>query len=286
MERRFYDMPGGQMSALHFGPTDQPIRCMFTHANGFNGQAYRSMLEQVGVHVIAPDMRGHGFTQLPTKRKSLRDFHIFADDIAVFISRYIPGNILLAGHSFSAVAGILSSYQLSDRLSAYVGFDPVTLPASARNMSRSTLGRWAMRQVGIAKNAGRRQAKFENIESVFERYKGRGAFRNVSDSILADYLEGGLLPHNEGVKLACDPLWEQAIYTAQGHNVFEGARHLPKNSKIIYAGKTPVSTPGTRAQIEEQLPKPGVIYKPDFHHMFPLVETDYCVSVLKEILQT
>ena len=128
MQRKSYDMPGGTISALHFNPDKGPVRLVFAHANGFNGQSYRQILEQLPVHSIAVDQRGHGFTEMPTDINSLDSFHIFADDIATFVGRYVPGKIILSGHSFGAVAAILSSMQLKDRLAGYVGFDPVSMP--------------------------------------------------------------------------------------------------------------------------------------------------------------
>jgi pimeloyl-ACP methyl ester carboxylesterase len=279
-------MPGGQMSALHFGPMDAPVRCVFVHANGFNAQTYRCLLEPLGVHIVALDMRGHGFTKLPMDISALKSFDIFANDIATFISRYVPGQVLLAGHSFSAVAGILAAFQLKDRLTAYVGFDPVSLPWLPRQFPKLPGGRRFMKTFfPLAKNAGRRRHEFDSRDSVFERYKGRGAFRGVQEQILQDYLDGGLLEAKTGVKLACNPLWEQAIYTAQGHNIFKAAHYLPDDSRIIYGGKAAVSTPGTRQKIERILGEGSVEYRPDFHHLFPFQETEFCQSELRRAMQ-
>ena len=59
---------GGAMAALEFGPTDRPVDIVFSHANGFNGRTYRSVLQPLGasLRVLALDLRGHGASTLPT----------------------------------------------------------------------------------------------------------------------------------------------------------------------------------------------------------------------------
>jgi len=254
VERKSYPMPGGTMSALHFNAEQGPVRLVFAHANGFNGLSYRRVLEQLPVHSVALDLRGHGFTKLPTDIESLDSFHIFGDDIATFIGRYVPGKIVLAGHSFGAVGAILASMQLRDRLAGYVGFDPVSM-------------------------------QFDSLETAFERYKGRGAFKGISDEGLRDYLEGGLLPDGVGVRLACEPKWEQAIYCGQSHNLYRAAVDLPEQSEAHYAGKFAVSSKATRAKLGKVIGPDNIHFNPEFSHMFPLQKPDYAAGVLSALIK-
>jgi len=285
-ERKSYPMPGGTMSALHFGSDKGPVRLVFAHANGFNGQSYREILSQLGIHSIAVDLRGHGFTDMPTDIATLDSFQIFGDDLATFIGRYVPGKIVLAGHSFGAVSAILAAGQLQDRLAGYVGFDPVSLPASARFWARARWRRNIMKKrLPIARNAGQRRRVFESLEAAFTRYKGRGAFKIISDDILKDYLEGGLQPHPEGVQLACDPKWEQAVFCAQSHNLYRAAQYLPENSQAHYAGKFAVSSGRTRAKLGRTIGPENIIFNKEFSHMFPLQEPDYAVQALTEVIK-
>jgi pimeloyl-ACP methyl ester carboxylesterase len=179
-------------------------------------------LEPLGVHAVALDLRGHGMSELPTDVAALKNWHIFRDDVAEFFDRYIDSPVVLAGHSYGSVTGVLAMPKIKDQVSGYVGFDPVLVPAPFRAFNRLPGGRAFMKaRMPIARNAGRRRSQFESFEAAFNRYQNRGAFRGFSDEALRDYLTGGLIADGEGVKLACDPLWEQAIFTAQGHNVFK-----------------------------------------------------------------
>jgi len=62
------------MSALHFRADKGPVRIVFAHANGFNGQTYRAVLDALDVHSVAVDLRGHGMTDMPTDISSLKSF--------------------------------------------------------------------------------------------------------------------------------------------------------------------------------------------------------------------
>jgi len=120
----------------------------------------------------------------------------------------------------------------------FVGFDPVIVPPLFARVSRYKRVRKRMKhKMPIAARAGRRRSEFESADAAFENYKGRGAFKAVNDDILKDYLKGGVIPHGSGVKLACDPAWEQAIFCAQSHKTFKALKTLPKSSRFILAGK-------------------------------------------------
>ncbi len=285
IDRRFYDFPDGRLSAVHFNADAGSPRIVFVNANGFNGLAYRQILEPLGVHAIAIDLRGHGQSELPTDPESLRNWHIFRNDITRFFDLAIQEPVVLAGHSFGAVSAILASARIKDKLSGYVGFDPVTIPFLSRHISYVPGGRWLMKTtIPIAKNAGRRRFVFPSQEAAFERYQGRGAFKHMPDEVLRDYLEGGLKPHEGGVQLACHPKWEQAIFAAQGHNIYKGAKGLPENTKIIYGGKSPVSDRFTRAKIARIVGKQNVEFQPEFHHLFPFHNPDFARHTILGVL--
>ncbi|MDB2439501.1 alpha/beta fold hydrolase [Hellea sp.] len=285
--RKFYDLRDGRISAVHFGDTAQPPQLVMLNANGFNGYSYKTILEPLGVHCIALDTRGHGMSELPTDIAALKNWYIFRDDVAEFFERYIEAPLVLAGHSYGAVTGILAMPLIKEKVSGYVGFDPVLVPGIGRLFNRMPGGRRHMKlRLPIARNAGRRKSTFESHEAAFARYKDRGAFRGFSDQALRDYLTGGLVPDGDGVKLACDPLWEQAIFVAQGHNVFKAAPHLPRNnSHVTFAGKYgAVSFRSGRNAIAKVIGAENVVFDKERAHMFPMHDPDYAAGRLRAAL--
>lgn len=286
IERRDYDLPGGTLSAVHYGRTSNPVKLVFLHANGFNAFAYRTVLAPLGIHAIALDLRGHGMTALPTDPENLKNWHIFRDDVSTFFDRYIDRPVVLGGHSYGAVTGILLAPILKQRLSGYVGFDPVMIPPLFRFGSKfKPFRNMTKKRLPIARGAGRRKFIFQDYEEAYARYKDRGAFKGFYDQALKDYLTGGLKPHPDGVQLACHPLWEQAIFAAQAHNMFKAARDLPANTHIISAGKGAVSDKILRARVQKSLKGGQVEFKSEFGHLFPFQQTEFATKAIATVLQ-
>jgi len=290
--RKNYTLRDGMLSALHFGDTSEPARLVFLHANGFNAQSYRAVLEPLGIHAIAFDMRGHGESRDLPQPADLPNWHIFRDDCIEFFERYLPEltdkSVVLAGHSFGGTSAILAAPHIQDKIDGFVGFDPVSVPFLGRVTSALPSGRAYMKKrLPIMRNAGRRKSNFKSPEAAFTRWQGRGAFKNMVDDILRDYIAGGLYKNEDrSWELACKPKWEQAIFAAQWHNVFKAARHLPDNSKIIYAGgRAAVSTRGTRAAMKKAQQNIDVQFNTELRHLFPFIQPDYATQILKAVLE-
>ena len=286
MQRRSYDLSDGQISALHFGNVSQPVQIVLCHANGFNARSYRVLLESLGVHAVALDLRGHGQSQLPTDPHSLASWDIFADDIAQFFERYVERPVVLAGHSYGAVSGILSLPRTRHKVRGYVGFDPVLVPWLFRVAARTAPGRSYMKKrIPIARKAGTRTREFASVEAAFERYSGRGAFKGMPDAVLRDYLIGGLKPDGDRMVLACAPEWEQAIFVAQSHNLWPCIPLLPDNSRIVFAGaRGKVSTAGQRKAMARKQPAISVEFEAERAHLFALSDPDFAADVLRSVL--
>jgi pimeloyl-ACP methyl ester carboxylesterase len=291
MERQSYALRDGTLSALHFGNTSEPVRLVFLHANGFNAQSYRAVLEPLGIHSVAFDMRGHGQSRDMPQPMNIPNWDIFRDDCAEFFDRYLPEltdkPVVLGGHSFGAVSAILAAPKIKNKLSGYIGFDPVSVPFLFRLTSALPGGRAYMKtRVPIARNAGRRKSVFDNPDAAFARWQGRGAFKGMADEVLRDYIAGGLVQRTDCTwELACNPKWEQAIFVAQWHNLFKAAHALPDNSKIIYAGgRPPVSSRGTRRAVQTAQPNIDVEFDANLGHLFPFIQTELATDLLREVL--
>lgn len=273
------------LSAVHFGPIEDPVKLVFCHANGFNALSYRAVLEPLGVHAVALDMRGHGFSILPADPEQLESWGVFRDDITEFIDRYIDHPIVLAGHSFGAASAILAASTAGAKVSAFAGLDPVFVPQPFRAFSASARGRAMMKaRIPIAAKAGRRRSEFKNKQAAFKNYKGRGAFKIVRDDILMDYLEGGTAAAETGVRLCCNPLWEQAIFVAQNQNSYKAALKLPKHRKIIFAGRNSPTPFSLQSRLRLRLGKDDVVSSGKLQHLFPLQHPELATKTLAAML--
>jgi pimeloyl-ACP methyl ester carboxylesterase len=206
---------GGAMSALDLGSADRPVDIVFSHANGYNAAAYRSILAPLAgeFRILALDMRGHGASTLPTMIEGREGWPEFREDLLALIAAACEAPVVLAGHSMGGTASLLSAAARPERVKALALFDPVIVPPEAQANED------AMRGSPLALGAARRRATFPGRQAVFEAYRGRGGFRTWSDEQLADYIEGGFRETAEGeVTLTCRPEWEASNFATHNYD--------------------------------------------------------------------
>ena len=239
--RRVVAVPGGEIAALEFGPEDRAIDIVFVHANGFNAQTYRTLLSPLaaGLRILAIDQRGHGATTLPADPKGRRSWRDLRDDLVGLLEVLDGPPVVLAGHSMGGTVSLLAAAERPERVKGLLLLDPVIMPWLANLYAKApwTSGRGFM-QLPIAQAALKRRAVFDNREAVFAGYKGRGAFKTWPETMLADYVAGGVVDAPDGkVRLACAPAWEASNYAAQAHDPWRAIRRVSAPVKILKAQK-------------------------------------------------
>jgi pimeloyl-ACP methyl ester carboxylesterase len=225
---------GGAMAALELGPADRPIDIIFSHANGFNGRTYRTILQPLArdLRILALDLRGHGATTLPTVIEGRQGWLEFRDDLLALLAALgqerDQGPTVLAGHSMGGTTSLLAAAVQPAKVKALALFDPVVMPAD--------LSAEALQESPLVQGALRRRAVFPNRQAAFEAYLGRGAFRSWSDVQLADYLAAGLAETEAGeVALTCTPEWEASSFRTHNYDAWAAFRESRCPIRILRA---------------------------------------------------
>src|SRR6201994_771220 len=177
---------GGAMAALDLGPQDRPVDIVFSHANGFNGRTYRSILAPLAARwrILALDLRGHGASALPTVIEGRQGWMEFRDDLLALLAAACEGPVVLGGHSMGGTSSLLAAAHEPARVRALALFDPVVMPVEAQVSG-------ATEDSPLLIGALKRRATFPSKEAAFQAYLGRGGFKTWSDAQLADYVEAG-----------------------------------------------------------------------------------------------
>ncbi len=268
----FVDLPEGRVFTLQWGegPT-----LVFAHATGMCARTYLELLEPLGAHyrVVAFDARGHGRTTLPADPADIPwDWKRYRQDIADLVAALGGGAVRLAGHSFGATSAFEAAVQFPGLATSVLLIDPPFIPreqAAAWRESRSHESAHPM-----AEQAARRRGHFESREAVRSAYRGRGVFTGWPDRALDDYLEGGLLPDGDGVRLACTPAWEATSFrgvTTTMHESMEACQ-IP----FILLGADNGSTVPTPAEADIRRLHPEATVKrfPGTGHFLPVTHPD------------
>lgn len=204
---------GGEMAYLDFGPPERPVDLVFSHANGFNGRTYRTILAPLAgeMRILAIDLRGHGATTLPTVIEGREGWTEMRDDLLAFLDAVTEGPVALSGHSMGGTTSLLAAAARPERVKRLALFDPVIFDGGRDGPE--------IEESPLAKGALRRRALFPSKAAAREAYQGRGAFRTWTEAQIADYVEAGFRETADGqVTLTCAPEWEASNFRTHNYD--------------------------------------------------------------------
>jgi pimeloyl-ACP methyl ester carboxylesterase len=231
-------LASGAVSALEWTAPGPLLH--FAHATGFNGDAYRALLQPLSdsFHVVASDARGHGFTSLETRPGLARGWTVFRDDLRAFLQAGAGSPpVLLAGHSMGAVTSLMAAAEFPDRVRGLVLIEPVLFSVPLWEQALALFG--TRRKNTLAAGAQRRRERFDSRDAAFDAYRGRGIFASWPDGMLRDYVAGGFVAEADGtVRLACPPWWEAEIYRAAPARLDRLARRIRCPVTLLHGAKS------------------------------------------------
>ena len=271
----------GDMSVLDFGDAKRPADLIFCHANGFNAATYRSILAPLAssLRILAPDLRGHGATTLPTAIPGRKGWHDHRDDLVSLLDTLDGPPVVLAGHSMGATSSILAAAVRPEKVSQIVAFDPVIWNRWMVAALQLPLLSRLPGHIPLVKGALKRRARFDSREQALAAYRNRGAFRGWSDMMVVDYLGAGLTEDGDGFILSCPPEWEASNYSVQGHDPWKALRDCDRPVRILKAGI------GSTCAVEASsrgLPRVSVETVAQGTHFFPMLRPDVARDALFE----
>lgn len=224
------------------GPEGAPV-IHWAHANGFNALTYKSLLAPLAkyFHVYASDARGHGMSTLSADPARHMGWDIYRDDLlntVEFIEARHHAPVFLAGHSMGGCASAMAAARLPQYLTGVVLVDPVIVPAHLKLLSslQALIGRKSHGS-DLRDMASRRRADWPSVAAMEKAYSGRGAFATWKPQFLKNYLAGGTIKTDTGVRLACAPLWEAANFASQQHDSLTPIKRIDVPMTLLVAEK-------------------------------------------------
>lgn len=267
----------GEMAVLDFGDPKRQVDMVFLHANGFNALTYRSLLAPLSgtLRILAPDLRGHGASRLPTREAGRFDWFDHRDDVAALLDTLDGPPVVLAGHSMGATSALLAAGERAKAVSSLVLLDPVIWPRSMAAVLGLPLIRHLPYRAAIAVNARKRRDRFDSREAALAAYRGRGAFKGWPDRVLADYLADGVAVGPDGAVLTCTPAWEASNYAAQGHDPWRVLKRLKAPVRVLKGetGSTCSLKPGQFDHVAVETVAGGT-------HFFPMLAPEVARDAL------
>lgn len=264
-QRRALDLGDGSVNLLDWGGSGPSVH--FTHANGFNAETYVPILSPLAgeAHLLASDLRGHGFTTLPADPAEHRTWLTYPADLIRVLEAIGAGPYVLAGHSMGGTTSLLVASMRPDLVRALVLFEPVT---------REFPPDIDIENSPYVQSAVKRRAVFADAATAKRAYTGRGAFRTWPDETLEAYLRGGLKDDPDGVRLACDPRWEAQNFRLGPHGVADAIAAIRCPITVLAATEASTTGDETLARIRQLHPSARIETVEGATHFLPMERPD------------
>jgi len=254
----------------------QPI--FFAHANGFPCGTYRKLFAELGpdFHVAHLPQHAHD-PRFPVTD----NWHSLIAELVHHLEAQAQP-VWGVGHSFG---GLLHLYAALQRPELYQGV--VMLDAPALTLADQWVIRAAKRFGFIDRltPAGRtlgRREQFPNREAARAYFSRKALFRDFDPDCFEAYLEHGLCPAGDGLRLRFDAATEIGIYRSVPHVRPASTRRLQVPLALVHGQNSRVVLPHHARSVQRL--RQGEAHQVPGGHMFPLERPTATARLLKDIV--
>lgn len=203
---------GVELAYFEWGEPGSRPTVLMAHATGFHARCWDRTIAALpeGTHVIAYDQRGHGRSE----KLGPYSWDVFGQDLIDLVEELGLTGLVGVGHSMGGCTVLRAAFGLQDRFERLVLVDPVIIDIAVYEAWGETLG--AVRPEDHP--TSRRKGHWRNWREMFERFEHRHPYSLWQTDVLEDYARYGVLkdPDGPGFVMACPPIVEASVYTAQG----------------------------------------------------------------------
>jgi pimeloyl-ACP methyl ester carboxylesterase len=249
----------------------------FSHANGFNGLTYKTLLNKISPNqkIISYDLRGHGKSTVPAKPERLKSWQRYRDDLISILEKNNEPSTLI-GHSLGGTTSLLVAFKRPELVSKIILIDPVLLPLTY------WLGTKVVQSVGLiekvhpmVKGALVRKKTWGSKEEAFQYFSGKKLFRKVIPEAINDYIDGGMKKINENLyELNCSPKWEAATFKLTSGGNWFNLKKSNVPTKVILTPNSVVCNERSQKKLNKSIAKIEFVTLENTTHMLPLEDID------------
>jgi pimeloyl-ACP methyl ester carboxylesterase len=201
---------GPTLRGRRFDRTGRPM-LHFVHGNGFCGGVYWPFLQQLAADygLFCHDIEGHGASDAPARFSGVRSIvnRIGAVAREQQLDRAAP--LIGIGHSFGAALTLRAAAAHPGLFRVLVLLDPIVMPP-ATWLGVKLLG--AARRNPMSQAALRRRTRWNSVDEVIQRLRGRGIYAGWRDDALRCFAAHATREHNGVRELCCPPRIEARIF--------------------------------------------------------------------------
>jgi pimeloyl-ACP methyl ester carboxylesterase len=224
--------------------------------------------------------------------REIQDWKPFSEDLLQFLASR-PSPVIGVGHSIGAVVTLRAALRDPGKFRALVLIDPVLfVPQFIYTWSVIRALGLGDRLDPLIPGAKRRRRTFDDLETLYRRYRIRSIFRFMSDENLRIYIDGITRPNGEGgYELVYSPEWEAQIYRTGLYDldIWRGLPALEVPTLFLRGAQTDTFLERAARLVKRKQPKARVETLDKSTHLLPLERPrevfDILQSFLKETLK-
>ena len=275
------------MNIPHFDYGGKGAPLHFLHANGYPPDCYQPLFEllKTKFHVFGMFLRP---LWDDAKIEDLDDWHPLSEDLLRVLTSSGLGPAIGVGHSIGGVVTLRAALRDPGKFRGLILLEPALFTPA------SSIGWNMIRALGLGQKlhpliagAQKRRRTFDDLESVFRRYRNRNIFKYLSDESLRAYITGITKPKVDGgFELKYSPEWETHIYLT-GFRDFDLWRELPKlqiPTLIIRGAETDTFLENAANLIKKKNPKIQIQNLEGSTHILPLERPQEVFSLIQTFL--
>lgn len=283
------------MKFFDLGGNGQPLH--FLHANGYPPACYKPLLK-----LLQTDYRVFGMMLRPlwdgSKPEEINSWHPLTEDLLQFLASTAPTAppsatdqstpVIGVGHSIGAVVTLRAALRDPGKFRALVLIDPVLfVPSFMFYWHIFRLLGLGERFHPLIKGAKKRRNTFDDLETVFRRYRDRGIFRYMSDEYLRIYIQGITRKAENGYELIYSPEWEAHIYltSLQDFDIWRNLSKLEVPTLFIRGAETDTFLEDAARLVKKKQPKVRVEALPKSTHILPLERPKEVFDIMQSFLK-
>ena len=203
---------GVELAYFEWGEPGAAPTLLMAHATGLHARCWDQTVAALpqDTHVIAYDQRGHGRSE----KLGPYSWDVFGQDLIDLVEQLDLEGIVGVGHSMGGCTILRAAHAQQDRFARLVLVDPVIIDIAVYEAWGETMG--ALRPEDHP--TSKRKAHWRNWREMVERFEHRHPYSLWRSEVLEDYARYGVLedPDGPGFVMACPPIVEASVYTAQG----------------------------------------------------------------------
>ena len=259
----------------------------FSHATGFCAGTYTPIAEKLcrRLRVLGMDDRGHGRTTAEADPRNLKNWDVFAEDLAQFFNHQREP-VIAIGHSRGAVAHLLLAVKRPDMIRALILIDPTILPFSWMWWWYLAKVTGFARRVPIAARAARRNPFWPDTETLLNTYRTRHPFKSWERGFLEGYIEDGTTSSDsKRIRLCCTPQWESRCFSVCSHDIWRYIPQIRQPTLVLYGAASDTFLPSAVKRFQAKAPHAVIKRFDGASHFVPMERPDDTVEAIFMFLQ-